>query len=68
MSTDLRKIVWWWTNGMKEPLADILAKNIKEEEISYCACCGAMRINKVGICYTDCIWYNGDLPPDANPH
>ncbi len=68
MSTDIRKILWWWANGMKEPIADILAKEVKEEEISYCNCCGVIRINGVGECYTDCIWYDGDLPPDANPH
>jgi hypothetical protein len=37
-------------------------------DFSYCPCCGAERINGVGECYTDCMFYEGDEPPDANPH
>lgn len=34
----------------------------------YCNCCGAKKIDGVGECYTDCMWYDGPLPHDANPH
>jgi hypothetical protein len=41
--------------------------------VSYCSCCGAQFISQKdketkGNHYTDCMWYEGDLPADANPH
>ena len=41
--------------------------------VSYCPCCGAEFISqkdqpKKGTHYTDCMWYEGDEPQDANPH
>ena len=40
---------------------------------SYCSCCGAKFTKQInqsdkGEHYTDCMWYEGDLPHDENPH
>ena len=66
----LHEISIWYKSDDKARLEIIknCEERKKEKDIAYCGCCGAEKINGVGECYTDCMWYEGDKPRDFNPH